>query len=116
LAPIPNEYKGYLRNINNWNFSSFELDEFTNGHALKYVGFEIFNRYGFLERFKVNIHEHILNQFFQINVQILEHFLLALEVGYSKHNNPYHNCVHAADVTQTSHWILSQTGLAVCVF
>ncbi|CAK5095866.1 unnamed protein product [Meloidogyne enterolobii] len=52
LAPIPNEYKGYLRNINNWNFSSFELDEFTNGHALKYVGFEIFNRYGFLERFK----------------------------------------------------------------
>uniref|UniRef100_A0A1I8BNG5 Phosphodiesterase n=1 Tax=Meloidogyne hapla TaxID=6305 RepID=A0A1I8BNG5_MELHA len=99
LAPIPNEYKGYLRNINNWNFNSFELDEFTNGHALKYVGFEIFNRYGFLERFK-------------INVQILEHFLLALEVGYSKHNNPYHNCVHAADVTQTSHWILSQTGLA----
>uniref|UniRef100_A0A915MTS4 Phosphodiesterase n=1 Tax=Meloidogyne javanica TaxID=6303 RepID=A0A915MTS4_MELJA len=99
LAPIPNEYKGYLRNINNWNFSSFELDEFTNGHALKYVGFEIFNRYGFLERFK-------------INVQILEHFLLALEVGYSKHSNPYHNCVHAADVTQTSHWILSQTGLA----
>jgi calcium/calmodulin-dependent 3',5'-cyclic nucleotide phosphodiesterase len=48
----------------------------------------------------------------QINTQVLENFLLALQVGYSKHNNPYHNCVHSADVTQTSHWILSQTGLA----
>lgn len=99
LAPIPNEYQPLLRQCTNWNFSSFDLEELTQGHALKYVGFELFNRYGFLERFKVN-------------TQVLENFLLALEVGYSKHNNPYHNCVHAADVTQTSHWMLSQTGLA----
>ena len=52
-APIPSEYQTYLRQVNNWNFNSFELDEVTNGHALKYVGFELFNRYGFLERFKV---------------------------------------------------------------
>uniref|UniRef100_A0A914H9Q1 Phosphodiesterase n=1 Tax=Globodera rostochiensis TaxID=31243 RepID=A0A914H9Q1_GLORO len=99
LAPIPNEYLPYLRQANNWNFDTFDLNEVTNGHSLKYVGFELFNRYGFLERFK-------------INVQVLENFLLALELGYSKHNNPYHNTIHAADVTQTSHWMLSQTGLA----
>ncbi|KAI3409991.1 hypothetical protein GPALN_006357 [Globodera pallida] len=72
LAPIPNEYLPYLRQANNWNFDTFDLNEVTNGHSLKYVGFELFNRYGFLERFKI----------------------------------------HAADVTQTSHWMLSQTGLA----
>ncbi|KAI6225835.1 Pde1c [Aphelenchoides besseyi] len=99
LAPIPREYQEHLRSVNNWNFNCFELNELTDGHALKYVGFELFNRYGFLERFK-------------INYQILENYLLALEAGYSRHNNPYHNTVHAADVTQTSHYMLSQTGLA----
>jgi calcium/calmodulin-dependent 3',5'-cyclic nucleotide phosphodiesterase len=52
--------------------------EITDGHALKYVGFELFNRYGFLERFK-------------INCQTLENYLLALEVGYNSRSNPYHN-------------------------
>lgn len=53
LAPIPKEYQEYLRNVSNWGFSCFDLNEATDGHALKYVGFELFNRYGFLERFKV---------------------------------------------------------------
>jgi len=50
---------------------------------------------------------------FQINTQILESFLIKLEEGYSKYKNPYHNLVHAADVTQTTHHIVSQSGLAV---
>uniref|UniRef100_A0A914DMC9 Phosphodiesterase n=1 Tax=Acrobeloides nanus TaxID=290746 RepID=A0A914DMC9_9BILA len=99
LAPIPNEYLPYLKNISEWSFNGFELNEATDGHALKYVGFELFNRYGFMERFK-------------INYQILDNYLMALEHGYNKHNNPYHNPIHAADVTQTSHFMLSQTGLA----
>lgn len=37
----------------------------------------------------------------------------ALEVGYSKHKNPYHNLMHAADVTQTVHYLLFKTGVAV---
>ena len=44
---------------------------------------------------------------------MLENLLLRLEAGYSKHENPYHNLAHAADVAQTTHHILSQSGLAV---
>ncbi|VDM43333.1 unnamed protein product [Toxocara canis] len=99
LAPIPPEIAVLMRNVDSWSFNPFEVNEVSDGHALKYVGFELFNRYGFLERFK-------------IPYQTLENYLAALEVGYSKHNNPYHNIVHAADVTQSSHFMLSQTGLA----
>lgn len=49
----------------------------------------------------------------QINTQTLENFLGKIEQGYSRHSNPYHNLVHAADVTQTTHHILSQSGLVV---
>ena len=36
-----------------------------------------------------------------------------MEQGYSKHGNPYHNLVHAADVTQTTHAIITDSGLNV---
>ena len=51
----------------------------------------------------------------QIAASTIESFLARLEEGYSKHSNPYHNLVHAADVTQTTHWLVSQTGLFVSV-
>lgn len=35
------------------------------------------------------------------------------ELGYTKFKNPYHNNIHAADVTQTVHYMLSQMGLVV---
>ncbi|MPC24586.1 Calcium/calmodulin-dependent 3',5'-cyclic nucleotide phosphodiesterase 1C [Portunus trituberculatus] len=41
----------------------------------------------------------------------LETFLTQVENGYCKYKNPYHNNVHAADVLQTMHYMLSQTGL-----
>uniref|UniRef100_F6VQE6 Phosphodiesterase n=1 Tax=Callithrix jacchus TaxID=9483 RepID=F6VQE6_CALJA len=37
---------------------------------------------------------------------------LRLLLGYSKHKNPYHNLMHAADVTQTVHYLLYKTGVA----
>uniref|UniRef100_A0A1I7UNX2 Phosphodiesterase n=1 Tax=Caenorhabditis tropicalis TaxID=1561998 RepID=A0A1I7UNX2_9PELO len=98
-CPIPPEIAELMKEVCTWSFSPFQLNEVSEGHALKYVGFELFNRYGFMDRFKVPL-------------TALENYLSALEVGYSKHNNPYHNVVHAADVTQSSHFMLSQTGLA----
>lgn len=49
----------------------------------------------------------------QIPVSALVSFVEALEVGYSKHRNPYHNLIHAADVTQTVHYLLLKTGMVV---
>lgn len=49
----------------------------------------------------------------QIPVPNLISFAEALEVGYSKYKNPYHNLIHAADVTQTVHYIMIHTGIMV---
>lgn len=49
----------------------------------------------------------------QIPISALVSFVEALEVGYSKHKNPYHNLMHAADVTQTVHYLLFKTGVVV---
>lgn len=51
----------------------------------------------------------------QIPVSSLVAFVEALEVGYSKHKNPYHNLIHAADVTQTAHYLMLHTGIMVSV-
>ncbi|XP_059584675.1 dual specificity calcium/calmodulin-dependent 3',5'-cyclic nucleotide phosphodiesterase 1C isoform X2 [Alligator mississippiensis] len=48
----------------------------------------------------------------KIPISALVSFVEALEVGYSKHKNPYHNLMHAADVTQTVHYLLFKTGVA----
>lgn len=56
------------------------------------------NRYGIIHKFKVPS-------------ATLEAFLARIEEGYCRYKNPYHNNVHAADVTQTTHSILCQTGL-----
>lgn len=49
----------------------------------------------------------------QIPVPNLITFAETLEVGYSKYKNPYHNLIHAADVTQTVHYIMIHTGIMV---
>ena len=54
--------------------------------------------------------------YFQIPSSNLERFLVQIEQGYIKYSNPYHNNLHAADVTQTVHYTLWVTGLAVSLF
>lgn len=51
--------------------------------------------------------------YLQIPISALVSFVEALEVGYSKHKNPYHNLMHAADVTQTVHYFMLKTGIVV---
>lgn len=51
--------------------------------------------------------------YFQVPISALISFVESLEVGYSKHKNPYHNLMHAADVTQTIHYLLLKTGIVV---
>lgn len=48
---------------------------------------------------------------FKVPPLTLETFLNKIEEGYCRFRNPYHNNLHAADVAQTVHHILCQTGL-----
>eukprot|EP00063_Salmo_salar_P048873 XP_014023708.1 PREDICTED: calcium/calmodulin-dependent 3',5'-cyclic nucleotide phosphodiesterase 1B-like isoform X2 [Salmo salar] len=87
-----------LRDIDRWNFDVFALNTASDNHALQTLVLELVTRYE-------------LNSRFKIPISILMSFLEKLEKGYSKHNNPYHSSVHAADVTQTLHCLLLRTGL-----
>ena len=50
---------------------------------------------------------------FQVPPSMLEAMLNHVEAGYTANGNPYHNNMHACDVLQTTHYFISQTGLAV---
>ncbi|XP_071417636.1 dual specificity calcium/calmodulin-dependent 3',5'-cyclic nucleotide phosphodiesterase 1C isoform X1 [Pithys albifrons albifrons] len=89
---------GVLKNVDNWSFDVFALNDASGDHALKFIFYELLTRYDLINRFKIPI-------------SALVSFVEALEVGYSKHKNPYHNLMHAADVTQTVHYLLFKTGI-----
>ncbi|XP_049584281.1 dual specificity calcium/calmodulin-dependent 3',5'-cyclic nucleotide phosphodiesterase 1A isoform X1 [Syngnathus scovelli] len=86
-----------LKKVDQWSFDVFLLHEGTGEHALKFLVYELLTRYDLINRFR-------------IPVPALVQFVEALENGYSKHKNPYHNLVHAADVTQTAHFLMLHTG------
>uniref|UniRef100_F6YI11 Phosphodiesterase n=1 Tax=Ornithorhynchus anatinus TaxID=9258 RepID=F6YI11_ORNAN len=88
-----------LKNVDKWSFDVFTLNDASGDHALKFIFYELLTRYDLISRFKIPI-------------SALVSFVEALEVGYSKHKNPYHNLMHAADVTQTVHYLLYKTGVA----
>ncbi|MGH0121542.1 UNVERIFIED_CONTAM: hypothetical protein FKN15_073156 [Acipenser sinensis] len=87
-----------LMDVDKWSFNVFALNEAGGEHALRFLVYELFTRYDLISRFRVPI-------------SALLNFVEALEVGYSKYKNPYHNLVHAADVTQTLHYFMVHTGL-----
>ncbi|TRZ17908.1 hypothetical protein HGM15179_009201 [Zosterops borbonicus] len=88
---------GVLKNVDKWSFDVFALNDASGDHALKFIFYELLTHYDLINRFKIPI-------------SALVSFVEALEVGYSKHKNPYHNLMHAADVTQTVHYLLLKTG------
>ncbi|XP_070841644.1 dual specificity calcium/calmodulin-dependent 3',5'-cyclic nucleotide phosphodiesterase 1C-like isoform X3 [Chaetodon trifascialis] len=87
-----------LKHADMWSFDVFALNDASGDHALKFVFYELLTRYDLINHFKVPI-------------SALISFVDSLELGYSKHKNPYHNLMHAADVTQTIHYLLLKTGM-----
>ncbi|XP_071072334.1 dual specificity calcium/calmodulin-dependent 3',5'-cyclic nucleotide phosphodiesterase 1A isoform X4 [Dasypus novemcinctus] len=87
-----------LKDVDKWSFDVFALNDASGEHSLKFMMYELFTRYDLVNRFKIPI-------------PCLIAFAEALEVGYSKYKNPYHNLIHAADVTQTVHCIMLHTGI-----
>ncbi|KAK2587026.1 hypothetical protein KPH14_010987 [Odynerus spinipes] len=98
LMQFPSEVVKVLKTLDDWSFDVFSLNEAALGAPVKYLGYDLLNRYGILHKFKVP-------------PAVLECFLGRIEEGYCRHRNPYHNNLHAADVAQTVHYILCQTGL-----
>jgi hypothetical protein len=84
--------------LDDWTFDVFALAEAGNCQPIKYLGYDLLNRYGIIHKFKVA-------------PAILETFLTRIEEGYCRFRNPYHNNLHGADIAQTVHHVLCQTGL-----
>uniref|UniRef100_A0A671QT37 Phosphodiesterase n=1 Tax=Sinocyclocheilus anshuiensis TaxID=1608454 RepID=A0A671QT37_9TELE len=90
--------KCMLERVGSWNFDIFLFDRLTNGNGLVFLTFNLLNQYGLIE-------------LFQLDMVKLRRFLVLVQEDY--HNqNPYHNAVHAADVTQAMHCYLREPKLA----
>uniref|UniRef100_A0A673J1R1 Phosphodiesterase n=1 Tax=Sinocyclocheilus rhinocerous TaxID=307959 RepID=A0A673J1R1_9TELE len=90
--------KCMLEKVGSWNFEIFLFDRLTNGNSLVFLTFHLLNQYGLIE-------------LFQLDMVKLRRFLVLVQEDY--HNqNPYHNAVHAADVTQAMHCYLREPKLA----
>ncbi|XP_049829382.1 dual specificity calcium/calmodulin-dependent 3',5'-cyclic nucleotide phosphodiesterase 1-like isoform X3 [Schistocerca gregaria] len=98
LMQFPPDVVKVLKTLDEWSFDVFALSETATNMPVKYLGYDLLNRYGMIHKFKVP-------------PSTLEAFLTRIEEGYCRYRNPYHNNLHAADVAQTVHYMLCQTGL-----
>ncbi|XP_026331892.1 calcium/calmodulin-dependent 3',5'-cyclic nucleotide phosphodiesterase 1C-like isoform X2 [Hyposmocoma kahamanoa] len=77
-----------------WKFNAFTLENVTGGRCLPVLCVHLFHIYGLISYFKLDA------------AKTWKLFSL-IEEGYHS-TNPYHNSVHAADVTQAMHCFLQQ--------
>jgi len=90
--------KIFESDFNTWEFDVFKVAKLTNGHPLLFVGWEALCRAGcFVE--------------FPIDPEKACHFFREVEPLYANDESiPYHNNIHAADVTQSVHALLDDFG------
>ena len=74
-----------LSRISRWEFDAFEAATRSKGRPLVLIGFALFRRHHLIEDLGLPVRE-------------LMNFLASVETGYR--DNPYHNAIHAADVSQ----------------
>ncbi|XP_073976391.1 high affinity 3',5'-cyclic-AMP phosphodiesterase 7A-like isoform X3 [Rhodnius prolixus] len=77
-----------------WPFNAFTLDTATGGRSLPVLCVHLFHWYGLMDHFNLDV------------VRIWKFFSL-VEEGYHS-TNPYHNAIHATDVTQAMHCFLQE--------
>ncbi|XP_066576538.1 high affinity 3',5'-cyclic-AMP phosphodiesterase 7A isoform X2 [Amia ocellicauda] len=102
LYILDDDYNGQakcmLEKVGSWNFDIFLFDRLTNGNSLVTLTFHLFKQYGLIE-------------LFQLDMVKLRRFLVMVQEDYHS-QNPYHNAVHAADVTQAMHCYLKEPKLS----
>ena len=109
-----------LDQSNNWGMDIFKVGELTSGKALTAIAFSIF-QVCYLRCYVicmvsntsvVLLQERDLIKQFKIPSKTFVNFLMTLEDNYLK-DVPYHNSLHAADVTQSTHVLLNSPALEV---
>ncbi|KAH0515036.1 cAMP-specific 3',5'-cyclic phosphodiesterase 7B [Microtus ochrogaster] len=102
LHLLDEDYLGQARHmlskVGTWDFDIFLFDRLTNGNSLVTLLCHLFNTHGLIHHFK-------------LDMVTLHRFLVMVQEDYHGHN-PYHNAVHAADVTQAMHCYLKEPKLA----
>ncbi|XP_021076662.1 cAMP-specific 3',5'-cyclic phosphodiesterase 7B isoform X1 [Mus pahari] len=102
LHLLDEDYLGQARHmlskVGTWDFDIFLFDRLTNGNSLVTLLCHLFNSHGLIHHFK-------------LDMVTLHRFLVMVQEDYHGHN-PYHNAVHAADVTQAMHCYLKEPKLA----
>ncbi|KAK7879048.1 hypothetical protein WMY93_030801 [Mugilogobius chulae] len=78
--------------------TTLDKPELTNGNSLITLTFHLLNQYGLVE-------------LFQLDMVKLWRFLVMVQEDYHS-DNPYHNAVHAADVTQAMYCFMREPKLA----
>ncbi|XP_038216182.1 cAMP-specific 3',5'-cyclic phosphodiesterase 4A-like isoform X2 [Zerene cesonia] len=88
------QVKCILQQSVQWKFNAFTLENVSGGRCLPVLCIHLFHMYGLISHFKLDV------------AKAWRLFSL-IEEGYHS-TNPYHNSVHAADVTQAMHCFLQQ--------
>ncbi|KAG5854192.1 hypothetical protein ANANG_G00035080 [Anguilla anguilla] len=86
-----------LDDLNKWGLNIFRVAEFTNNRPLSCIMFAIFQERDLLKTFRIPVDTFIT-------------YVMTLEDHYHS-NVAYHNSLHAADVTQSTHVLLSTPAL-----
>uniref|UniRef100_A0A8C8SDF9 Phosphodiesterase n=1 Tax=Pelusios castaneus TaxID=367368 RepID=A0A8C8SDF9_9SAUR len=86
-----------LENLNKWGLNIFHVSEYSNSRSLSCIMYTIFQERELLKTFK-------------IPVDTLLTYILTLEEHYHA-DVAYHNSLHAADVMQSTHVLLSTPAL-----
>jgi len=80
--------------IDDWNFDVFDANEFSGGRPLSMITSAVFRKHNLFELITDLEESTVLS------------FVTSIENGYHI-KNPYHNRIHAADVVQTLHYLLT---------
>ncbi|GMR35893.1 hypothetical protein PMAYCL1PPCAC_06088, partial [Pristionchus mayeri] len=81
----------HLQRLDDWGPNIFKINDLSKNHGLTAVTYTLFKERGLLKTF-------------EIPASTLVTYLLNLEHHYK--DNPYHNHIHGADVTQSMHVLL----------
>jgi hypothetical protein len=101
----------YMDQLDMWGVDVFKIDDFTMHRPLTAITYTLLKVCVY-----ARTHTHIMQsrdllKTFKLSPQTTITYLMHLEDHYQ--NNPYHNRIHAADVAQSIHVLLSSQALDV---